>query len=127
MPGQQGGPPGDLYVDVELAPDERFERDGLDLITRVTVSFADAALGAPVYVPMPDDTVVSIDVPAGTQPGEVISVKGKGAPRVDGRGRGSLQVLIQVEVPRTLSSRARDLVGQLEAEIAKDRDKIKTA
>jgi molecular chaperone DnaJ len=127
MPGYQGGPPGDLYVDVELAPDERFERDGLDLITRVTVSFADAVVGAPVYVPMPDDTVVTIDMPSGTQPGDVLSVKGKGAPRVDGRGRGSLQVLVQVEVPRNLSARARDLLSQLEAELAKDREKIKTA
>ncbi len=122
MPGQQGGPAGDLYVDVELAADDRFERDGLDLITKHTVSFAEAALGGSVHVQMPDDSVVSIELPAGTQPGEVLAVKGRGAPRVDGRGRGSLHVVVQVEVPRALSARAKELLRELESELAKDRE-----
>ena len=119
MPGAQGGPPGDLYVDVDLAPDERFERDGLDLITRATISFADAATGGKLALDLPDDTSITLDIPAGTQPGEVLSVKGRGAPRVDGRGKGSLQVIVQVEVPRTLSPRALELVRDLQAELAK--------
>lgn len=127
MPGQQGGPPGDLYVDIELAPDERFERDGLDLVTRATVPFAEAALGGSVALQLPDETSVTIDIPAGTQPGEVVTVKGKGAPRIDGRGRGSLQVVVQVEVPRGLSSRARELLTELDVELAKGREKAKTA
>jgi molecular chaperone DnaJ len=122
MPGQQGGPAGDLYVDVELAADDRFERDGLDLITKQTISFAEAALGGSIHVQMPDDSVVSVDVPAGTQPGEVIAVKGRGAPRVDGRGRGSLHVVVQVEVPRALTARAKELLRELEAELAKSRE-----
>jgi molecular chaperone DnaJ len=127
MPGALGGPPGDLYVDIEIEPSERFERDGLDLITRTTVSFSDAALGSAVVVDLPDDTQVTIDVPPGTQPGDVITVKGRGAPRVDGRGKGSLQVVMQVDVPRGLSARAKELLRELDNELSKQRDKAKTA
>ena len=127
MPGTLGGPPGDLYVDVELAPDERFERDGLDLITRVTLPFTQAALGTKVDVVMPDESTVHVEVPAGSQPGDVITSKGKGAPRVDGRGRGSLQVVLQVEVPKAVSPRARELLRELEDELAKADGKAKTA
>lgn len=127
LPGHEGGPPGDLYVDVELAPDERFERDGLDLVTRTVVSYADAALGGQTELELPDETKVPVEIPAGTQPGDVITVKGKGAPRVDGRGRGSLQVIVQVDVPKGLSPRARELLRELEAEIAKHRAEAKTA
>jgi len=115
--GPPGGEAGDLYVDVELEPDARFERDGTDLITRANVSFADAALGTTITIPLLDDTELEVEVPAGTQPGEVISLKGKGAPRVDGRGRGSLHVQFQVEVPRTLSPRAKALLAELEDEL----------
>jgi molecular chaperone DnaJ len=127
LPGPQGGPPGDLYVDIDVEPHERFERDGLDLITRCTVSFADAALGSTASLELADDTQVTIDIPAGTQPGDVISVKGKGAPRVDGRGKGSLQVVMQIDVPRGLSTRAKELLRELDGELAKEREKAKTA
>lgn len=127
LPGQQGGPSGDLYVDIELAPDERFERDGLDLVTRATIPFSEAALGGSLALELPDETSVTVEIPAGTQPGEVVTVKGKGAPRIDGRGRGSLQVLVQVEVPRAVSSRAKELLRELDVELAKGREKAKTA
>ena len=64
---------------------------------------------------------------AGTQPGEVITLKGKGIPRVDGRGRGALQVVMQVEVPRSLSPRAKELLRELDDELARAREKAKTA
>ena len=118
MPGSQGGPPGDLYVDVELLPDERFQRDGHDIGTRTKVSFAEAALGGEVTIELPDETSLTVEVPAGTQPGDVITVKGKGVPRVDGRGRGTLHVEVQVNVPTTPSPRARDLLRELEEELA---------
>jgi molecular chaperone DnaJ len=127
MPGQQGGPAGDLYVDIELAPDERFERDGADLVTRVTVSFAEASLGGAAVVELPDESRVDVEVPGGTQPGEVITLKSKGLPRIDGRGRGALQVVVQVDVPRALSSRAKELLRELDDEIARAREKAKTA
>lgn len=127
MPGHQGGPAGDLYVDVDLAPDERFERDGADLVTRATVSFAEASLGGTSTLQLPDESQVTVEVPAGTQPGEVISLKGKGMPRIDGRGRGALQVVVQVDVPKAMSSRAKELLRELESELARGREKAKTA
>lgn len=115
--GQLGGPPGDLYVDVELTPDASFERDGTDLITRVQITFAQAALGTQVDVALPDETSVSIDIPAGTQPGETLTTRGKGMPRVDGRGRGALHAFVVVQVPRELTKRGRELVAELDAEL----------
>lgn len=117
MPAPGGGPTGDLYVDVELEPDPRFERDQLDLVTRVSVSYAEASIGTKVPVPMLDDSVHEVDVPAGTQPGAVLSFKGKGAPRVDGRGRGQLHVVVEVRVPKKLSPRARTLLAELDEEL----------
>ena len=117
MPGARGGPAGDLFVDVDLAPDPNFERDGLDLITRAKVSFADAALGKQVVVTLPQEETVEIEVPAGTQPGDVVSTRGRGAPRIDGRGRGALHVVVQVEVPKNMSPRARELLAELQAEL----------
>lgn len=127
MPGTQGGPPGDLYVDVELLPDERFQRDGYDLVTRTKITFAEAALGSEARIELPDDTTVTVEVPPGTQPGDVLSVKGKGVPRVDGRGRGSVHVEVQVDVPTALSARARDLLRQLDEELARPAEKAKAA
>lgn len=117
MAGSAGGPPGDLFVEIELTSDPAFERDGLDLITRARVSFADAALGTHVEVPLPDETTIKISVPPGTQPGEVISTRSKGMPRIDGRGRGNLHVVVQIDVPKNLSKRAKELLGELESEL----------
>jgi molecular chaperone DnaJ len=127
MPGQQGGPNGDLYVDIDVAPDERFERDGADLIARITLSFAEATLGSTSEVELPDETRVTVEVPAGTQPGEVITMKNKGLPRLDARGRGALQAVVQVEVPRALSARAKELLRELDGEIGRPREKARTA
>jgi molecular chaperone DnaJ len=117
LPGPMGGEAGDLYVDVELEPDERFERDGIDLATRASVSFAEASLGTTVTLPLLDDTELAVDIPPGTQPGDIITLKGKGAPRIDGRGRGALHIQVQVEVPRALTARAKSLLAELEEEL----------
>lgn len=120
LPGMGGAPAGDLYVDVSLEADERFERDGLDLFTRAPISFTDAALGTTVVIPMLDGSETEVELPAGSQPGDVITLRGKGVPRIDGRARGSLHVQVQVEVPRKLSSRAKSLLAELEAELKGD-------
>jgi molecular chaperone DnaJ len=127
LPGPAGGEPGDLYVDVELEQDDRFERDGVDLITRASVSFADASLGTTIRILLLDDTELEVDLPAGTQPGDIVTIKGKGAPRIDGRGRGALHVQIQVEVPRTLSPRAKALLAELEQELTSRSKRANTA
>jgi molecular chaperone DnaJ len=123
LPGPGGAHPGDLYVEIDIEEDGRFERDGADLVTRVHVSFSEAALGAEVRVPSigdsledPADTTVSCKIPAGTQSGSVFTLKGQGVPRLDGRGRGSLIAVVQVDVPTQLSERARNLLQELDAE-----------
>ena len=121
LPGPNGAQPGDLYVEIDVEEDARFERDGADLVTRVHVGFTDAALGADIEVPGIEhgepDVKVGVALPAGTQPGAVITMKGHGIPRLDGRGRGNLVVVVQVDVPRALSARARELLAELDAEI----------
>ncbi len=124
LPGPQGAPPGDLYVEVDVAEDPRFERDGADLVTRVHVTFTEAALGAKVQVPSlarPDsdeEASVELDLPAGTQSGSVFTLRGQGIPRLDGRGRGSLITVVQVDVPKKLTDRAKKILKELEDELS---------
>jgi molecular chaperone DnaJ len=122
LPGANG--PGDLYVEVDVEDDPRFERDGCDVVTRVTVPFSVAALGGEVRVPClekkngdGEEPTLPVTLPPGTQPGHVIQMKAKGLPRLDGRGRGSLVVVVQVEVPKDLSVRARELIDELHTEL----------
>jgi molecular chaperone DnaJ len=110
--GERGGPPGDLYVQVRVREDPRFLRDGDDLVTAVDVSAPLAALGTTVEVPSIDGPV-ELDVPAGTQPHEVIAVRGKGMPALRGRRTGDLRVVINVIVPRHLKHNQRELLEQL--------------
>jgi len=117
MPGPPGSPSGDLYVDVEVTGDERFERDGADLILRQRVSFVDAALGTELKLELPDQAKVSVKVPTGTQPGAVISVEGKGFPRLDRRGRGQLHIVLNVYVPTGLSRKAKKALEEIAEEI----------
>ncbi|MGI8945215.1 MAG: molecular chaperone DnaJ [Thermoleophilaceae bacterium] len=110
--GERGGPPGHLYVVVGVAPDERFLRDGSDLISVVDIPAPAAALGTVVTVPTLDGDE-EVDVPAGTQPGTVVELRGRGMP-IPGRGRsGDQQVVLNVVVPRNLSDRQRELMTEL--------------
>jgi molecular chaperone DnaJ len=117
MAGPAGANPGDLYVDVDVEPHERFERQGYDLITKERISFAEAALGSELSIDLPGGTAVKAKVQAGTQPGSVISIQGKGIPQLDRAARGSLHVVIEVEVPKRLSKRAKTLLEDLEKEL----------
>ncbi len=127
MPGPSGAPSGDLYVDVTVQDDPRFQREGYDLIARREVSFPEAALGAELEIELPDDSALSVDVPQGTQPNTVLSLRGKGVPRLDGRGFGDLHVVVEVAVPKKLSKRAKDLLAELETELSAKQKRAKTA
>jgi molecular chaperone DnaJ len=110
--GERGGPPGDLYVLVRVTEDERFLRDGNDLVTVVDVPAPAAALGATVTVPTLDGDE-RVEVAAGTQPGAVVTLRGRGMPTI-GRGRrGDQRVVLNVVIPRNLSGRQRELLEEL--------------
>jgi molecular chaperone DnaJ len=111
--GERRGPPGDLYVLVRVAPDERFVREGSDLVSVVDVPITVAALGGKAVVPTLDGEQ-DIDVRAGTQSGTVVVLRGRGMPSL-GRGRrGDQRVVLNVVVPRNLSERQRELLEELD-------------
>ena len=112
-PGNNGGPPGDLYVTVHVAPHPLFGRRGDDLLLRVPVKFSEAALGAEVKVPTLDGAV-TVRIPPGTASGKTLRVRGRGMPKAGG-GAGDLLVTVDVVVPQTLSDEQRQAVQALAA------------
>ena len=106
--GPRGGPPGDLFVRIRVRPDKRFERDGIDLIEHRPVSVSQAALGARLLIETLDDPTELL-IPPGTQSGRVITIKGKGVPRLNGRGRGNLLVVVDVVIPTSLTEEEEQL------------------
>lgn len=101
--GDRGARRGDLYVEIHIDPDERFVRDGDDLIVRVGLGMAQATLGTRIEVPLIEGGFEEFEVPQGTQPGTVVHLRGKGVERLGRRGRGDLLVEINVQVPTDLS------------------------
>ena len=117
--GERGGPPGDLYLLVHVTADERFLRDGSDLVTVVDVPAPAAALGTSVQVPTLHGEQ-EVDVPAGTQPGTVVTLRGEGMPTL-GRGRhGDQRVVLNVVIPRNLSADQRRLLEELRGSLTED-------
>ena len=113
MPSEEpGGPPGDLYVVVSSSPDSRFERAGDDLWRRETLEVTDAVLGIKLKIPTLQGEV-DVKVPSGTQPDEVLRLRGKGLQRFGGGGYGDLNVRIQLRIPQKLSAEERALYEQL--------------
>ncbi|MEW6582845.1 MAG: molecular chaperone DnaJ [Actinomycetota bacterium] len=105
--GVRGGPPGDLLVVSRVAPSVLYTRQGDDLVLEVPVTFAEAALGAKVEIPTIDGTI-SLTVPAGSESGKALRVRGKGAPRLSGGGRGDLIARLKVLVPASLTKPQRE-------------------
>ena len=115
--GANGGPPGDLYLVITLAEHPRFLREGDTLHAQVSVAFPQAALGSAAEISMLDGSVERLEIPAGSQPGDVIRLKGKGMPRLRGNGRGDLLAHLKVEVPRELTEKQRSLLSALAQEM----------
>ena len=114
-----GGRPGDLYISVGVLPDERFVRDGNDLIHRLDLTMVEAALGHTVTIPTIDGEDIELKLPPGTQPGHVRVFRGRGMPVLHRHGHGALKVVIDVIVPRHLSKEQRKLLERFE-ELATD-------
>jgi molecular chaperone DnaJ len=111
--GRNGGPPGDLYVEIHVREHAIFERDGVHLSCEVPVSFATAALGGSVNVPTLEGDV-ALKVPAETQSGRVFRLRDKGVKPVRGGSRGDLFCRVVVETPVHLSAEQRELVRRLD-------------
>jgi molecular chaperone DnaJ len=110
--GPRGGPRGDILVVFEVEEDQRFERDGEDLYTEVLVTYPQLTLGANVEVPMVTGTV-SLQVPAGTQSGQVFNLRGRGLPRINSSSSGDLHVRLQLWTPDNLSDEEQALINRL--------------
>jgi molecular chaperone DnaJ len=117
--GERGGSPGDLYLLVRVRPDERFVREGDDLITALDVAAPLASLGVTMDIPTLEGPA-SVDVPAGTQPGDLLAVRGQGMPSLRGGRRGDLQVVVNVVIPRRLTDAQRELLSQLNDTLTED-------
>jgi molecular chaperone DnaJ len=113
--GERGHEAGDLYVHVCIKSDPRFTRDGDDVTSETFVPFADAALGTTVPVETVDGRV-ELKIPAGTQPGTVLKLKGKGITHLRSGGRGDHLVTVIVEVPKKLSKKQKELLEKLRDE-----------
>lgn len=113
-PGHEGGPAGDVLVEIHLEPHPRFEREGDDLVTKVTISQPQAALGGEIDVPTLDGPV-TMTIPAGTQPGRRFRLRGKGVKGMKSGEFGDLYAVVQVETPTHLTSEQKTLYRQLEA------------
>ncbi len=118
--GQNGGPPGDLYVEVRVKPHAIFAREGRHLSCEVPVSFAAAALGDSVDIPTLDGQV-ALKIPAGTQSGKLFRVRGKGVAPVRGGPTGDLICRVQVETPVKLTERQKELIEELDKELSGQR------
>ena len=121
--GVNGGPSGDLRVQVGVRPHPVFERDGFDVYCEIPVTFAQAALGAEITVPTLDGKV-KFTIHEGTQPGDEFKLKGKGIQRLHYSGKGDQYVKIVLEVPRNLSAKQKELIKELEKS-TNDKDNYK--
>ena len=117
--GERGGPAGDLYVLVTVLPDDRFIRDGNDLVTVVDVPAPSASIGTTVTVPTLDGDE-RIEIKPGTQPSTVVTLRGRGMPSLRRGRRGDQRVVVNVVVPRNLSAEQRELAERLEATLREE-------
>ena len=112
--GQNGGASGDLFVVTRVEPSKRFQRRDADLVVDVPVTYAEAALGANVEVPTPYGDRVSLKVPPGTQDGRQLRIRGHGAPKLKGGGKGDLIARLRLSVPKKLTKREREALQELQ-------------
>lgn len=109
--GAYGGPPGDLYISVVVKPHSVFKREGYNLICNMAIDFVQAALGAELDIPLLGGAEHTLVIPEGTQPGDVITVRGKGIPHLHSHRTGDLRVIINVKIPTKMTKRQKELLN----------------
>ena len=114
--GVRGGPTGDLYIFLAIKPHEFFQRDGADVFCRVPISMTTAALGGNIEVPTLDGTRVKMPVPPGAESGKQFRLKGKGMPVLRSKVQGDMYIQVEVETPKNLTRRQRELLEEFERE-----------
>ncbi len=115
--GYNGGPAGNLYVDIAVVPHGIFQRNGTNLHLDIPINFAQAVLGTEMIIPLVNGSE-TLRVPAGTQPGSVFNLRGKGMPKIGSRGRGDLLVRVSLEIPTKLDSEQREALENLSETMA---------
>jgi len=114
--GMRGGPAGDLYIFLSIKPHEFFQRDGADIFCRVPISMTTAALGGQIDVPTIDGEKTRVKVPEGTESGKQFRLKGKGMPVLRSKVTGDMYIQVEVETPKNLSRKQRELLESFERE-----------
>jgi molecular chaperone DnaJ len=112
--GLRGGPPGDLYIFLSIKPHEFFQRDGADLFCRVPIAMTTAALGGEVEVPTIDGGTTRVKIPEGSQSGRQFRLKSLGMPILRSRQQGDLYIQAEVETPKNLTKRQKELLKEFE-------------
>ncbi len=110
-PGRNGGPAGDLYIVISVTPHSCLKREGDDIIYHLSISFPQATLGTRIEVPTLEGPVM-MDIPPGTQSGEILKIKHKGIPHNQGSGRGDQKVIVEVKIPSKLTAKQKQLLRQ---------------
>ena len=113
QPGANGGPNGNLFIAVDVKPHEFFKRKGEDILLDLNINIAQAVLGADVPVPTVDAKDEILNIPSGTQPGRVFTMRGKGVPHIRQSGRGDQRVVVNVDIPKKLTAEQRELFEKL--------------
>ena len=118
--GLRGGPAGDLYIFLSIKPHDLFQRDGADIFCMVPISMITAALGGQIEVPTLDGSVTRVKVPEGTETGKQFRLKNKGMPVLRSKAQGDMYIQVEVETPKNLTRRQRELLEEFERESHKD-------
>ncbi len=118
--GMRGGPPGDLYIFLSIKPHDFFQRDGADIFCLVPIAMTTAALGGQIEVPTVEGSKTRVKVPEGTENGKQFRLKGKGMPVLRSKVTGDMYIQVEVETPKNLTRRQRELLEEFERESHKD-------
>lgn len=119
QPGENGGPNGNFYLEIQVRPHKFFRRREDDILLNISINVAQATLGAEIEIPTLDGPT-KLNIPAGTQPGKVFTMRGKGVPHLRSSGRGDQIVMVDVNVPTKLSAEQRKLFEQLAATLGSE-------